>query len=344
MTLRRGISLAVALGALAAYGIAQLHALPPAISPSGAAAPAAVAQGFESLIIEPDQGIAPITTLISAASTSVDMVMYQLEDAKIEQALADDAARGVSVRVLLNGGYYGKKESADNDQAYQFLSQHGVPVHWTPSYFALTHEKSIVIDGREVIVMTLNLTPQYYASGREFALVDRDRADVSAAEAAFSDDWDTRSASAPNGDSLIWSPGSESAMLSLIDSAKTSLDIYNEEMADEKITDALSSAARRGVAVRITLTYNASWKDAFAALAAAGVQVRTYAATAPLYIHAKMIIIDGSRAFLGSENFSSNSLEKNRELGALVTDPAIISQLSSTFDADWPGATPFVSP
>ncbi len=37
-----------------------------------------------------------------------------------------------------------------------------------------------------------------------------------------------------------------------------------------------------------------------------------------LYIHAKVIDVDGAKAFLGSENFSTASLEYNRELGVFA--------------------------
>ncbi len=339
MSLRRGVSLVVAVGALIAYGLSHVQAAPVA-SP----AIATTSTGSTSLITEPEAGIQPIIDMIANASSSVDLVMYQLEDTNVEQALATDASRGVAVHVLLNEGYYGKKENTKNDAAYQFLSQHGVAVRWTPTYFALTHEKSIVIDGREVVIMTLNLTPQYYASGREFAVTDQDQADASAAEAAFTNDWNATQSPAPNGDSLIWSPGSENAMLSLINNAKSSLDIYNEEMADNQITSALESAAQRGVTVRIDMTNSSEWKSAFTALTQAGAQVRTYAANAPLYIHAKMILVDGSSAFVGSENFSSNSLQKNRELGIIISDPATANELEQTFTKDWSGATVFNSP
>ena len=98
---------------------------------------------------------------------------------------------------------------------------------------------------------------------------------------AFDDDWNSDNTPAGNGDDLVWSPGSESALLSLINNAQVSLDIYNEEMADANITDALEDAARRGVAVRVDMTYSSEWKTAFAALTAVGVQVRTYAVQAP---------------------------------------------------------------
>jgi phosphatidylserine/phosphatidylglycerophosphate/cardiolipin synthase-like enzyme len=89
------------------------------------------------------------------------------------------------------------------------------------------------------------------------------------------------------------------------------------------------------------MTYSTNWKSAFTTLAAAGVSVHTYAKSAPLYIHAKVIISDDTEAFVGSENFSSNSLNKNRELGLIVTDPATLVSLQTTFEKDYAGAREF---
>ncbi|HVM73340.1 MAG TPA: phospholipase D-like domain-containing protein [Candidatus Paceibacterota bacterium] len=333
MTLRRGVTLCIAVGALLAYTALHLHS-------THATIPAA-SLGSTILVTEPDAGILPIVTMIDDASTSVDLVMYELEDTSIEQSLAADAARGVAVRVILDEGYFGKKENTKNDEAYHYLTGHGVSVHWAPSYFALTHEKSLVIDGKTAVIMTMNFTPQYYASSREFAIIDTDSNDVAAMESTFDDDWNGNNATAANGDDLIWSPESERALIAFINSAHTSLDMYNEEMADANITSALEAAAVRGVVVRIDMTYSSEWKSAFTSLTQAGAQVRTYSPKAPLYIHAKMILADHSRAFVGSENFSSNSLNKNRELGILVTDSAVITSLENTFEKDWASATAF---
>jgi len=58
-----------------------------------------------------------------------------------------------------------------------------------------------------------------------------------------------------------------------------------------------------------------------------------------LYIHAKLILADygTSRqvAFVGSENFSDASLDKNRELGILIQDKTILDRLSTVFEQDW---------
>jgi phosphatidylserine/phosphatidylglycerophosphate/cardiolipin synthase-like enzyme len=285
-----------------------------------------------SLITEPAAGIAPVLRAIRRARRSIELVMYEDEDDQVDAALAAARARGVTVRVLLNRGYYGEA-SPDNKSAYTYLRAHRIGVRWTPSYFALTHQKSLVVD-RRAYVLTFNFTPQYYASSRDFGVIDTDAADVKAIEQTFAADYAGSKITTPRGRDLVWSPGSEQAQISLIDSARRSLDIYNEEMDSTPIEHALEDAARRGVNVRVTMTYDSEWRSAFDALAAAGVHVRTYASDAPLYIHAKMILTP-SRAFLGSENFSYTSLERNRELGLTFATPGVIRSLRTTFDRDF---------
>jgi cardiolipin synthase len=54
-----------------------------------------------------------------------------------------------------------------------------------------------------------------------------------------------------------------------------------------------------------------------------------------LYMHAKIIIVDGKKAFVGSENISPASLDGNRELGIIVSDQSALSTLQDTFSTDW---------
>ncbi|HEY6374009.1 MAG TPA: phospholipase D-like domain-containing protein, partial [Edaphobacter sp.] len=150
----------------------------------------------------------------------------------------------------------------------------------------------------------------------------------------------------PVGDDLIWSPtNSLSALLGLIGSAKTSLEVENEEMGDAQIVTALEDAAKRGVAVEVAMTNSGKYTTEFDALKAAGVKVNTYVPTAPLYIHAKLILADygqsGQVAFVGSENFSNPSLTQNRELGLTVTDPGVLGALNTTFGSDFQGGAPW---
>ncbi len=297
------------------------------------------AQAPLSLITEPDDGMAPALNAIENAHKSIDLVTYELEDSTIEQALADAKNRGVAVRVLLDdSSHFGKKP---NETAYAFLQNQNVPVEWAKDYFPITHQKTLVVDNAEALILTFNFAPQYYKSSRDFGVVDTEVKDVAAIETAFDSDWNGTQVPADNASDLVWSPNSAPTLLALIDSASTSLDVYNEEMADTRTTNALEQAAKRGVNVRVNMTYATQWKQALGELTAAGVNVRTYASTAPFYIHAKVIVADDAKAFVGSENFSAQSLDANRELGILISRSDIIFSIQKTFNNDWAGSRPY---
>jgi len=302
--------------------------------------PVNVAYSELSLITEPGPGDRPFLQAVQSAQSSADLVMYELSDPTFEQALVSAEKRGVQVRVLLNGGYYGGGSSA-NKAAYSYLKANGVPVRWSPSRFALTHQKTLVADDKTAYIMTLNLVDEDYSTSRDFAVADTNSHDVSAIETTFTADWNNQSIKPSDGVDLLWSPGALDSQLSLIKSARHTLDVYNEEMDDSAVTSELEAAARRRVDVKVVMTASSDWDSAFKKLTGAGVHVRTYKQDASLYIHAKMILVDGRRVFLGSQNFSAGSLDDNRELGIILGTGAIIRSLKGTFARDYAHATPF---
>ncbi len=325
-TLLRWVSAAIALS------------LGAAVAPSGVRAQPA-GPGALRLIVEPQAGMAPIDQLLGSAHRSVDLEIYELADPVVESILAADAARGVRVRVILNR----VDTEAENAAAFAYLGACHVAVRWAPLRFDLDHEKAAVIDDATALVMTMNLTTRYYPTTRDVVVVDTQPADAAAIEATFDGDWGAGGASpAPAGEDLLWSPGSEQAIVELIDSARRAIDVENEEMGDASVTEALGRAARRGVRVVVVMTEDRAWHQELAGLAAAGVEVRTYPdSPAALYIHAKVIAVDPGqtdrRAFVGSENFSVASLVYNRELGIVTTRPAIVDALARMVLSDAAG-------
>jgi phosphatidylserine/phosphatidylglycerophosphate/cardiolipin synthase-like enzyme len=266
--------------------------------------------------------------------------MYELEDTQAETALAADAARGVDVRVILNSSY----TRSDNDAAFAYLQARDVHVHWATSRYALTHQKTLVIDTSVSVVMTLNWTSRYYDDTRDVAVIDRSPSDIAAIQATFNADFDGAAVTPSSGTDLVWSPTTSlTSILGLIDGATRSLYVENEEMDNSDVTDALVAAARRGVDVEICLTNSSNWDSAFRELTDAGVHLRVYSPDASLYIHAKVLVRDpGSsdqEAFAGSQNFSTESLRYNRELGVVIRSSALIGQLQSMIQGDYGGAS-----
>ena len=285
-----------------------------------------------SLLVEPQAGMTPLYDFMSSARQSLDMTMYELSDTTAEDILIADHQRGVRVRVLLDHAYSG---GSVNQAAYSTLSSAGVPVAWANDT-GIFHQKTITVDGTESAIMTGNLTSQYYATTRDFVAMDGQTADVAAVESVFAMDWSGATPSpGPPGVDLVWSPGSEPQLAALIASAGRSVVVENEEMDSTSIEDALESDARRGVDVSVVMTADAEWDSAFSQLESDGVHVVLYPDTASaLYIHAKVIDVDGAKAFIGSENFSTASLDYNRELGLVTTSISVLGPLNSTLSGD----------
>jgi cardiolipin synthase A/B len=294
-----------------------------------------------SLITEPGPGDTPFIALIDNARRSIQITMYELTDERIEQALVTAASRGVRVEVLLDPGQYGAGQPL-NDAAYHYLATHSVLVAWAPSYFALTHQKSLLIDRHVAAIMTLNLTPAYYSSSRDFAVLDYRPADVTAIAETFDADLHHQQIT-PNvgsGD-LVWSPGAQAPLAALIAHAQRSLQVESEEMDDPAITRELCLTAQRGLRVQVLMSYQSTWRSALTHLAGCGAQVRTYptgAADTALYIHAKLIRVDSHTIFIGSQNLSQQSLTYNRELGIVTNNPQIIASTGQTFTSDFAAA------
>ncbi len=296
------------------------------------------ASGTYSLIVQPDQGIQPIYDLINSAHKSIDLTMYELVDTTAQKDLVAKAKSGVKVRVILD-----KRRQSTNSATYTYLKNNGVGVAWSSSAYYFTHEKTMVVDGTQAVIMSGNMTSKYYAADRNYSVTDTDSADVSAIETVFNADYTAKSVTPGDGDHLVWSPtDSQSQLLALISGAKSNLYVENQEMGDAQVVSALSAAAQRGVKVEVVMSNTGNtYASEFNSLTSAGVKVSTYAATASLYIHAKAIVADqgtsNEKVFVGSENFSSTSLNKNRELGLILQDAKIGDGVQKVIAKDFAG-------
>jgi cardiolipin synthase A/B len=295
------------------------------------------------LVTEPADAYQQLYSLINSATTTLDMTMYELTDTSAEDDLVADAQRGVTVRVILDTN----REKSHNTAAYNFLNGNGVQTVWAPSGYAATHQKTITVDDVESAIMSGNLTSQYYATSRDFAILDTNLVDVHAIEKVFNADFAGASITPGDGDNLTWSPtDAQATLLSVINSATSTLQVENEEMADDAITDALVQQAQTGVHVEVTMTRNSDYYDAFDQLKAAGAQVHLYPDDdTALYIHAKVIVADAAltshESYIGSINFSDYSMNRNRELGFITHDDTITAGLSSTLTSDFNGAAAY---
>lgn len=278
--------------------------------------------------------------------------MYLLtDDAAIETLVARRQA-GCDVRVILEPHPY--QADGANQGAYDRLATAGVDVRWASARFNYTHAKVAVVDGERLVVMTLNLTRAGLGGNREYVVLDEAAADVAAAGAVIAADLTgaaTPSATAGGGSGsggtgagdvagatrVVTSPeagGSRAALTALISNAAHFLAVEMEELSDAAAVQALADAAGRGVAVDVVIPASgrsAATTAAAGRLAAAGARVR--ALPSPV-VHAKAVVADGRRLYVGSANLTAGSLDANRELGVVLDDEAAAHAVAGTIAGD----------
>lgn len=286
------------------------------------------------MIVEPgDSGVA-LVKAIRMAKTSVHMTMYLLSSQAVIDALIDRQKAGLDVRVILNQRFNPGLSNNNNDE-FAVLAAAGVKVVWAPSHFSLTHQKSVILDGKTAWIMTMNATTAALKSNREFLVVATLPKVVADAEAVFEGDFAGTPISTYAG-SLVVSPlNAKSTIHDLLSGAKKTIDLEDEEISDANTIATLKSAAARGVAIRVVMSdamESPAGKAATDQLTLSGIPVRIV--TKP-YIHAKAFVVDGKTAFVGSQNLTHASLASNREMGLVFTAKKAVATVAATIASDF---------
>lgn len=289
------------------------------------------ANAKEQLIIEPDAGRAPILSAIKNAHQSVDLVIYGLTDNDSIDALIQAKKAGKNVQILLEPHPY--KAAGENENAFRSFHAANIPLQTVNQDMKLTHQKTLLIDHQQAIIMTFNLTHSSFKNERNFALVIDDPAMLQEIYRVYTADAQNKNITV-NNPNLIWSPNnSREKIAAFIQSAHSELKIYAQDISDYQTIGLLAKAARAGKSVEIlTSSHSDRTNKKFEYLRRAGVTIHF---SKNYFIHAKVIIADQKRAIIGSINLTRPSINDNRELAIITQDPQVIKSLLATFKSDW---------
>ena len=288
---------------------------------------------------------------IAGAKKSIRMIMFHLTVPDVVNALVAAKGRGVDVRIILDGK---NLESHASAAVEQVLVDHGVQVTASSPAFSITHVKAMVVDDARAYVMSLNLTRPFDRT-RDYAVVTDDRGVVAEFDKVFDADVEnatnrTKKTPTLSDAALVWSPvDAEPRIVALVDSARKTLLATTENLGDKAVAAALGRAAARGVTVHLLVPLCDEGGNPLRnvklarELDHAHVDARLMPPPASRdqpYMHAKMLVVDGARAFVGSINFSENSMKRARELGIVFEDATAITAFTRVFESDWRFAEP----
>ncbi len=288
--------------------------------------------------VQPSDNGAAILAAIKGAKKSVHMTMYLLTDAGAIKALTDAKAAGRDVKVVLNQNF--PQGDGSNQTTFNTLKSKGVDVVWAPSGYAYTHAKAISIDAQTLIVMTMNLTESSPSTNREYIATDTDPQDVADFETIFQGDF-TNSSTSLNGNLVLSpqgasNPDARQRLVALVDSAKSTLDVEVQSISDTGLVDAIVAAQKAGVKTRLVIDGNfspsPSQVEAVTKMKAAGIPIRSLKTPD---IHAKTIVVDGTYSFVGSQNFTSNALFNNREVGLIIDSATEAAKITAAIEKDF---------
>ncbi|MFT4164954.1 MAG: cardiolipin synthase [Microlunatus sp.] len=302
------------------------------------------------------------------------ILSYDDRTAVFFEALGRAADRGVVVRVLLDHlgsrRYPGYRRALAALDTHQISWQLMLPVQPLRLRYQRpdlrNHRKLLVVDGTVAFVGSMNLIePGYQQSGNHRRglewrdlMCEFEGTVVRAVDAVFATDWYSETDEVLDGERPLPTgppPGDLQAQLAPSGPAfrtENNLALFNSLMyyaenrisitspyfvPDESLLGAITTAARRGVAVELFVSEAADQFLVFHAqhsyysdLLEAGVRIYLY--PAPAILHAKHISIDDQVAVIGSSNMDIRSFQLDLELMVLVSGPSFVQQMRAVED------------
>jgi phosphatidylserine/phosphatidylglycerophosphate/cardiolipin synthase-like enzyme len=273
------------------------------------------------LLIQPESGLTPIVQALRRARKSIDIAIFRLDRKDIEEALAAAVPRGVKVRALVaNTNRGGEMRLRKTEQR---LLDAGVAVSRTADEFVKYHGKYIIIDDT-LHLLGFNFTKRDVTKTRSFGIQTRDRRAVKDALALFEADVARQPFQGVKGSTLVTSPETARDTLTrFVKGARKRLAIYDSRLDDPNFVKLIQQRVAAGVQVQIIGKAPKLAKD---------MPVRPLK---PLRQHVRAIIRDGTRAFVGSQSLRRLELDERREVGLIISNPAVARRMLQVFDADW---------
>jgi cardiolipin synthase len=277
--------------------------------------------GRVKLIVQPDDGQAPVLDAIERARKSLDFIIFRLDSKDIEKAAATAVTRGVNVRALIAHTHSGETKRL-RELELRLLGK-GVTVSRTGGELVRYHHKLIVVDREELHVHGFNCTAADFRS-RSFGIVTRSKPMVQEALRLIEADM-ARQDFESDLDGFIVSPDNAREQLAtFLKQTKKSLAIYDPKVSDTQMLRLLNLRAKDGVDIRVIGKVGKR----------AGDLLRVQKMPA-MRLHVRAIVRDGDTVFVGSQSLRALELDSRREVGLIVRDAAVVKRLHDTFEEDW---------
>jgi phosphatidylserine/phosphatidylglycerophosphate/cardiolipin synthase-like enzyme len=311
--------------------------------------------------------------MIAGARRSIDLAQFYASNHQpsalepVVAALEAAIARGVRVRFLAEQGFVQTYPDTLDRLTRAGATVRAIDFKALPGGGGILHAKYFVVDDRDAFFGSQNFDWRALEHNYELGARVREPAFVAGLAAIFAADWAAAghepapALAAPPARGPITLVASPPARLpgvgydlprivALLDGATRSIAVeaLGYRAGDWDALEApLKRAAARGVEVQLLF---ADWSkrartiaglQALARVPHIAIRLTTIPAWSGGFVpfarvtHAKALIVDGARGWLGTSNWEADYFTKSRNVGAIIEDPAIAGQLARFFTTLW---------
>lgn len=293
-------------------------------------------------------------------------------------AIRERAEDGVAVRLIADSKFF-KTYPQWVTEVGQYANAEAKIIDFSPG---IQHAKFFVVDHNDAFIGSQNFDWRALKHIHELGIRTEDAGIAAKLEKIFELDWKKAKSLKKTGNhefkapkdvatdpalAFVASPAKANpkgitstidALSQIFKAAQSSIVIqvmdYSVQNGSEKSTwnvldQAIRTSAGRGVKVQL-LVDDKTRKNVTALAGMKNVTVRT--AKIPecscghidyaRLIHSKYLIADGKTAWIGTENWSRGYFFESRNVGVIVTDTTVVSQVSQIFEKIW--RSPYVNP
>jgi phosphatidylserine/phosphatidylglycerophosphate/cardiolipin synthase-like enzyme len=260
-------------------------------------------------VLEPSKRRDALLSVIGSAKRRLVLSLFRCDDLTVLDALANALERGCTVEAILTKRAKGGKKRLK--KLWGALEEMGAVVTWYADPVVKYHAKYLVADETTAVVTTLNPTERCFSRTWDCLLITDDTSVVHGLLALFRAD--TTGSPLPRrtfSARLIVGPEhSRAEYRRLISSANRSIRILDHKLSDPDLVTLLRTRRTEGVTVSVV----------------------GHQALGLLEPHGKMMILDETRAVMGSTALSTLSLDFRREVSIVIDNTALVRQLNGAY-------------
>jgi len=271
-----------------------------------------------------------IVELINNAENEIFLEVYMLTEKRIQESLIKAHNRWIELKIILEKDPY--MAYSINDKAYNKLQKAWIDIIWSSkSNYSFNHSKILIIDDLSII-STGNFSYSTFTKNRDFFIFTEDLNTKNKLKENFYNDYNSTKINIFD-NNLIFSPNSSRIKFEkLFDEAERNIKMYFQYLKDDELVNKLINIKKeKNISIEIIIPNTATEDENTIKLKNAWINILVL----PKYkMHAKAILVDEKYLFIWSINFSTYSIDRNREIWILIKNKNIIDEFLAIFSQD----------